>query len=351
MSVHPLFNNRIKSFLKNNIQRNFYFQKDHIHLHANENGLGSPLLKWYNRFTNSEDIVDIRSTIGGIKKVSIENIFLSSGHYSIMDIFIRCFCETGKDNIIFCSPTPQEIMQLALFNEINFHSVPLNENQQLDMIHLENIVDENSKMLWLSSPNHFTGNNMLHEDIEMILNNFPGLVIVDEAYINFAKQKSLLSELNEYPNLIVCQNFNHAWGLAGLEIEMAFADPEIISVLNELPFAKMLPKPSLDILQSALTKVDEVNMNIKTIVAMRKALARELQHFPFIENIFTSEANFLLIKFKNAQNMKSFLHENKIDVYDLSAEKFYENCLRVSIGTEIELKKLMDVLEKYTVDI
>ncbi len=346
MPIHPLLNNRIKYFLENNIQKKIHFQNGNIHLYANENGLGSPSLKWYNRFTNSADLMEIKTSIAGIKKVSKQNIFISAGRFSIVDILLRSFCER-EDNIIFCTPAPHEMIQLAMVNEINFHLVSLNEHQQLDMIHLEKVVDEKSKIIWLSSPNHFTGNNMLHDDIEMILNNFNGLVVVDEAYINFSKHKSFLSELNEYPNLIVCQDFNHAWGLAGLEIEMAFADPEIISVLYELPFGKMMQKPSIDILQAALLKVHDVNKNIKTIVAMRNALARELQHFSFILNIFSSDANFLLVKFTDAQHMKSFLHVNKIEVYDLSSEKFYENSLRISIGSEIELKKFMDVLEKY----
>ncbi|MEO8116473.1 MAG: aminotransferase class I/II-fold pyridoxal phosphate-dependent enzyme [Bacteroidota bacterium] len=313
-------------------------------MQANENGIGSPTLKWYNRFTSIEDLQQIKTAIASIKNTSVENIFVTAGRYSFFDLLVRCFCEPGEDHIIFCTPAPNEIMQIATFNGITFKRIPLTSNQQLDMIHLENVVNEKTKIIWISSPNHFTGNCLLHDDIETVLNNFPGLVVLDETYINFSKHRSFIPELKNYPNLVICQDFNHAWGLAGLEIEMAFASAEIISILNTLPGGNRVQKPAIDILLSALKKIDEVNSNIKTIVAMRNALGKELQHFPYIETIFSSDANFLLIKFRDAEKVKEILKEHEIDVYDISKEEFYENCLRVSIGSEQEIKAFVECL-------
>lgn len=344
MSFHTLLNKRTKKFLELKVLIENYNQDRKIRLQANENGIGSPTLKWYNRFTNSEDIQHIKSAIASIKKVSIENIFVTAGRYSFFDLLVRCFCEPGEDNIIFCTPAQGEIKNIATFNGIDFQAVPITAAQQLDMIHLENVVNEKTKIIWISSPNHFTGNNMLHEDIEIILNNFPGLVVLDEAYINFSKQRSFMPELKEYPNLVICQDFNHAWGLAGLEIEIAFGDSGVISVLENIPGANRIQKPTIEILLSALKKIDEVNSNIKTIVAMRNALGKELQHFPYIETIFSSDANFLLIKFHDAEKVKGILNEHQIDVYDFSKEKFYENCLRVSVGSEQEIKAFVECL-------
>ncbi len=344
MSFHTLLNKRTKKFLENKLVFENTTQAGKIRLLANENGIGSPTLKWYNRFTNADDLMQLKSAISVIKKTSPENIFVSAGLFSFFDLLVRCVCEPGEDNIVFCTPAHYELISIAKLNGIDFQPIPLNTAQQLDMIHLENVVNEKTKIIWISSPNHFTGNNMLHDDIETILNNFPGIVVLDEAYINFSKHKSFLPGLNEYSNLVICQDFNYAWGLAGLEIEMAFASAEIISVLNTLPGGNRVQKPAIEILLFALSKVDEVNANIKAIVAMRNALENELKHFPYIENIFSSDANFLLIKFRDSEKVKAILTAHQIEVYDLSKEKFYENCLRISVGSEQEVKALVESL-------
>ncbi|MFZ1798281.1 MAG: aminotransferase class I/II-fold pyridoxal phosphate-dependent enzyme [Chitinophagaceae bacterium] len=346
MPFHPLVNERTKRFLENKIPGIHKSLTGKIRLQANENGIGSPTLKWYNRFTNDDDVMHLKSAIAAIKKTSLQNLYISAGQFSFFDTFVRCFCE-AEDNIIFCSPVPIELLEVATFNGINFQTIPLTANQQLDMIHLENVVSKKTKIIWIASPNHYTGNNMLHDDIETILNNFPALLVLDECFINFSKHRSFLPGLNEYPNLVICQDFNYAWGLAGLEIEMAFASQEIISVLEAMPFGNRIQKPAIEIVQAALPKVDEMNTNIKAIVAMRNALVKELQHLPYIENIFPSDANFLLIKFRDAEKVNTILKQHHIAVYDLSKEKFYENCLRVSIGSEKEINAFIEALAGY----
>jgi len=346
MPFHNLVNKRTKHFLENKIPGKHNSWTGKVRLQANENGIGSPTLKWYNRFTNEEDLMQLTSAISAIKKTSVENFYISTGRFSFFDGLLRCFCE-AEDNIIFCSPAPGELLEIAAYNGINFQTIPLTANQQLDMIHMENVASENTKIIWISSPNHYTGNNMQHNDIETILNNFPGLLVMDECYINFSKHRSFLPGLNEYPNLVICQDFNYAWGLAGLEIEMVFASKEIISVLDAMPFGSRIQKPAMEILLAALPKVEEVNANIKAIVAMRNALAKELQHLPYIENIFPSDSNFLLVKFRDAEKIKTILKQHNIAVYDLSKEKFYENCLRISIGSEKEIKALVEALAGY----
>lgn len=346
MPFHSLVNEHTKHFLENKIPGKHNSLTGKVRLQANENSIGSPTLKWYNRFTNEEDVMQLKSAIAAIKKTSIQNFYISTGRFSFFDALIRCFCDID-DNIIFCSPAPDELLEVATYNGINFQTIPLTVNQQLDMIHLENVVNKKTKIIWIASPNHYTGNNMQHDDIETILNNFPALLVLDECYINFSKHCSFLPGLNEYQNLVICQDFNYAWGLAGLEIEMAFASQEIISVLDIMPFGNRIQKPAIEILLAALLKVEEVNANIKVIVAMRNALAKELQHFRYIENIFPSDANFLLIKFRDVEKIKTILKQHNIAVYDLSKEKFYENCLRVSIGSEKEINAFIEALAGY----
>ncbi|MBS1731085.1 MAG: aminotransferase class I/II-fold pyridoxal phosphate-dependent enzyme [Bacteroidetes bacterium] len=345
MPFHPFINQRVQKYLDQKRPFKESGPTRKIRLHANENGIGSPSLQWYHRFTEDEDMEQFKLAIAGIKNVPKENLFITNGKYYFFELCIRIFCEAEKDKIIFCTPVPDELMDLAKLNGIDYLKVPLTSDQQLDMIHLEKVVNEETKLIWLSSPNHFTGNNMHHEDIETILNNFSGLVILDESYINFSKHRSFLPELKEYPNLCICQNFHYAWGMAGLEVEIAFASVDIISILNQLPFSKHLNKPTMEIIRDALQNIQDVNSNIKTIVAMRNAMGRELEHFSFIDKVYSSDANFLLIKFNNIPLVKEYLKVNQIEIHDLTQEKFYEHCLRISIGSEREIKSLLDVFE------
>jgi histidinol-phosphate aminotransferase len=173
-----------------------------VFLDANENSLGSPLTKWYNRYPDPHQRA-IKEKLSAIKGIGMQHIFLGNGSDECIDLLYRSFCEPGKDNVIICPPTYGMYDVCANINDVEIRKAPLLEDFQLDLVHIETLVDENTKLLWLCSPNNPTGNSLRREDIEMVLNNFEGIVVIDEAYINFARQRSFLQDLPDYPNLVV----------------------------------------------------------------------------------------------------------------------------------------------------
>jgi histidinol-phosphate aminotransferase len=317
-----------------------------VWLDENENSLGSPLAKRYNRYPDSHQ-QKLKQEISNIKNVNAENIFSGNGSYECVDLLMRCFCEPKKDNIIFCLPTDNIYETCARINDIEIREAQLLDNFQLDLIHLENLIDENTKLILLCSPNHITGNSLNKNDVEMVLNNFNGIVIVDEAYINFARQKSFLQELKDYENLVVLQTFSHAWGLAGLNAGLAFSNAEIINVLNKIKPPFNINEPTQQLILKALEEVEQVNEMIRELVYMRDALAEVLKQIPVVEKVFDSDANFLLMKIKDAAEVYGFLLSKKIAVQNMDNMKMCENCLRITIGTEKENTLLIDAFADY----
>ncbi|MCY7422219.1 MAG: aminotransferase class I/II-fold pyridoxal phosphate-dependent enzyme, partial [Chitinophagaceae bacterium] len=182
-----------------------------VFLDANENSLGSPLMKWYNRYPDPHQ-VKLKEAISTIKSVSPGQIFLGNGSDECIDLLYRCFCNPGKDNVIICPPTYGIYEVSANINDVELKRAPLLEDFQLNLAHIETLVDANTKLIWICSPNNPTGNSINRSDIETILNNFNGAVVIDEAYINFSRHKSFTQELADYPNLVVMQTFSKAWG-------------------------------------------------------------------------------------------------------------------------------------------
>jgi len=215
------------------------------------------------------------------------------------------------------------------------------------LIHLENLVDENTKLIWLCSPNNPTGNSLNRTDIETVLNNFNGIVVVDEAYINFAKQKTFVQELGEYPNLVVLQTFSKAWGLAGLRLGMTFASKEIIAILNKTKPPYNINQVTQELALKALEEVGQVNDMINDLVDMREALAGVFMQMPTVEKVYPSDANFLLVKIKDARKVYEFLLTKGIVLRDRSSVKLCDDCLRITIGTEKENTILVDALAEW----
>lgn len=317
-----------------------------ILLDKNENAFGSPTIKWYNRYPTVEPVL-LKAAIANIKALNKENILLGNGNRECVDVLFRCFCEAGKDNMIVCLPAEDLYQTVAQINDVTVKQVPLLDNFQLDILHLESVTDANTKMIFIASPNGITGNAMNRQDIELILNNFDGLVVIDETYINFSRQKSFASELADYPNLVLLQNFDIAWGLAGLGVSMLFASEEIILILQSIQPPHPINTPTQELLLKALGEVGMVNDMIKELVQMRVALKAVLIKFPFIEKVYPSDANFLLVKLTDAKSVHEFLMEKSIAVKDVSHMRQCENCLRITIGTEVENTKLIEALVAY----
>jgi histidinol-phosphate aminotransferase len=236
-----------------------------VFLDANENSLGSPLTKWYNRYPDPHQHL-IKEKLSVVKGIAAEHIFLGNGSDECIDNLYRTFCIPGKDNIIICPPTYPMYEVGANINNIEIKSSPLLENYQLNVAHIEQLVNENTKIIWICSPNNPTGNSLDRIDIETILNHFNGIVVVDEAYINFSKQKSFAQSLIDYPNLVVLQTLSKAWGLAGIRIGMAFASSEIIAYMNKVKPPYNINIVTQELALTALEEVGQVNDMIKISV-------------------------------------------------------------------------------------
>jgi histidinol-phosphate aminotransferase len=235
----------------------------------------------------------------------------------------------------------------ANINNVQIKKAPLLPDFQLDLIHLENLIDPNTKIIWICSPNNPTGNSIDRASIEMVLNNFNGIVVIDEAYINFSKQKSFIQELADYPNLVVLQTLSKAWGLAGLRLGMAFASVEIISILDKVKPPYNINTATQELVLKALEEVGQVNDMIKIIVDMREALAGVFRQMPTVEKVYPSDANFLLVKIAEARAVYDFLLTQQIVVRDRSNVELCENCLRITIGTEKENTLLVDAMQAW----
>jgi len=225
--------------------------------------------------------------------------------------------------------------------------VRLTQNFQLDMEGLQNAVDGNTKIIFLCSPNNPTGNSLIREDVEMLLNNFDGLVVVDEAYINFSRQRSLSVELQDYPNLVVMQTFSKAWGLASLRLGMLMASLEIITVLNKIKPPYNINQCTQDLAMKALENLEDVKGMIVEIVKQRDELAQALREIPYVQLIYPSDANFLLVKMENATEVYDYLKEQGIIVRNRSNVILCEDSLRITVGTESENRELTNAMKNF----
>jgi len=314
-----------------------------IFLDANENSLGSPLLKWYNRYPDPHQL-KVKEKLSEIKRVPVENIFLGNGSDECIDILQRAFCEPGIDNIIICPPTYGMYEVCANINNVPLKKVKLTPAFQLDLEAIEKAIDENTKLIFLCSPNNPTANSLNHEDIEAILNNYFGLVVIDEAYINFSRQKSFSTQLNEYPNLVVMQTLSKAWGLAALRLGITLASEEIIAVMNKIKPPYNINQASQELVLEALNEVEQVNEMIKEIVKEREVLTEALVNLSFVEKVYPSDANFLLVKMNDPVSVYKKLLEQGIVVRDRSKVELCEGCLRITVGTAEENQTLLYAL-------
>jgi histidinol-phosphate aminotransferase len=345
-NLNLLLRENIKKLVPYSSARDEFTGDAKVFLDANENSLGSPLTKWYNRYPDPHQTT-IKQKLSFIKKVPTNNIFIGNGSDECIDVLFRCFCEPGVDNVIICPPTYGMYEVSANINNINIKKAPLTDDFQLNLIHLENLVDAHTKIIWLCSPNNPTGNNLNREDILMILNNFNGIVVVDEAYINFSKQQSFIQDLTDYPNLVVMQTLSKAWGLAGLRLGMCFAQEAIIEVMNKVKPPYNINQATQTLVEQALDEVGQVNSMINELVAMRNALQKVLETSMLVEKIYPSDANFLLVKFKESQKIFDYLIGQGIVLRNRNKVQLCENCIRITIGTEMENTILIDALIAY----
>jgi len=341
--VQQLLRDNIRRLTPYSSARDEFTGQALINLDANENSLGSPLTRWYNRYPDPYQHL-VKEAISKIKGIPAQHIFIGNGSDECIDLLYRCFCNPGKDNVIICPPTYGMYDVSANINDVEVRKAPLLDDFQLNLAHIETLIDEHTKIIWICSPNNPTGNSIDRHDIEMVLNNFHGIVVIDEAYINFSKQKSFIQELPEYPNLVVLQTFSKAWGLAGLRLGLAFASTAIIQVMNKVKPPYNISQVAQELVLQAVKEVGQVNDMISELVSMRDALSEVLAQMPVVEKVYPSDANFILVKIKEARKVYQFLLSKSIVVRDRSNVLLCNDCLRITIGTEQENTALVDAL-------
>lgn len=343
--LNELLRENIKNLTPYSSARDEFKGEASVFLDANENSLGSPLTKWYNRYPDPLQW-KIKEKLSEIKQVPAEQIFLGNGSDECIDVLIRAVGEPGLDNIIICPPTYGMYQVSADINNVQVKKVPLTPAFQLDLPAIEAAIDDHTKAIFICSPNNPTGNSLLKEDIEAILNNYFGLVVIDEAYINFSRHRSFIQELKDYPQLVILQTLSKAWGLAALRVGMAFASKEIIQVMNKVKPPYNINQASHDLVLKALEEVGQVNDMIRLIVSERERLQTALQQLPSVLHIYPSDANFLLVKVKEAKRLYNSLLQEGIVVRDRSNVTLCEGCLRITVGTQAENDRLIAAIQK-----
>jgi len=343
VDINLLIRENIRKLIPYASARDEFSGSAHIFLDANENSLGSPVAPAYNRYPDPHQI-KIKERLTEIKGLLPQHIFLGNGSDECIDLLYRAFCNPGLDNVIIHPPTYGMYEVSAHIHDVEVRRAPLTGNFELDLDAIENLVDDKTKIIWICSPNNPTGNAFSRQDIEMILNNFDGLVVIDEAYVNFSRQQSFIRELTEYPNLVVLQTLSKAWGLAGLRLGMAFASDLIIDVLNRIKPPYNIGQATQDIVLQALHGTARVNEMIKEIVQMRNELADQIGRLSSVLNVYPSEANFLLVKIKDSRVVYESLLELGIVVRDRSSAPGCSDCLRITVGTKEQNDKLLTIL-------
>jgi len=345
-NLDNLLRDNIRALVPYSSARDEFKGEASVFIDANENSLGSPLSKWYNRYPDPHQL-KVKEALSKIKGIGPEHILLGNGSDECIDLLFRAFCVPGKDNVIINPPTYGMYEVSAHINDIEIRRASLLDDFQLDLVHLENLVDEHTKLIWICSPNNPTANSMNRQDIEIILNNFSGLVVIDEAYINFSRHRSFIQELSDYPNLVVLQTFSKAWGLAGLRVGMAFASQAIIEVLNKVKPPYNISQSTQELVLKALEEVEQVNEMIRTLVELREQLAVDLAALPMVRRVYPSDANFLLVKTDDARGIYDHLLNAGIVVRDRSKVELCAGCLRITVGTEKENEALVDTMSRW----
>lgn len=324
--------------------RDEYSGKEGVFLDANENPYSALTGEAFNRYPDPYQ-QEIKAKLAPIKGVRPNQIFLGNGSDEAIDLLMRAFCRPGVDNIIILPPTYGMYEVSAAVNDIAVTRVPLTADFQLQPDKIVEAVNQNSKILFICSPNNPSGNKIKRSDIEYLLKNFPGLVVVDEAYIDFSDEASFTTALNTYPNLLVMQTFSKAWGLANLRIGMAFASEEIIRILNLIKPPYNISGLTQEKVLQSLAKAAELPAMVKMILENRTLLIKELENLNSVQLIYPSHANFVLVKIKQAKAWYETLIQHQIIVRDRSKVMLCDDCLRITVGTAEENQALLACMQ------
>lgn len=314
----------------------------HVFLDANEN----PFDTGYNRYPDPLQR-DLKDLICNIKGAKPQNLFLGNGSDEAIDLMYRVFCRPGTDNVVAMEPSYGMYKVCANVNDVEYRAIKTDAQFQPDIDAMLAAADSNTKLMFFCSPNNPSGNLIERPLLEKALKEFPGIVIIDEAYIDFASEPSFIGQLDQYPNLVILQTFSKAWGLAGIRLGMAFAQPETISIMNKVKYPYNVNQLTQDKAFSMLQDYQKIQNWTKQILSQRSSLAEAVAALPFCSEVFPSDANFILARIDNATKVYDYLVDNGIIVRNRSRIALCDNSLRITIGTAEENSQLIDCLKKY----
>ena len=342
ISLEQLVRPNIWSLAPYSSARDEYSGKEaHVFLDANENPYNGP----YNRYPDPLQR-ELKAMLSKVKGVPAENIFLGNGSDEAIDLPYRIFCEPGHDNVVSIAPTYGMYKVCADINNIEFREILLDDNYQLHADQLLEACDEHTKIIWLCSPNNPTGNSLDRNEIMKVIEGFEGIVIVDEAYIDFAQQLSLRQELPTHPNLIILQTMSKAWGSAAIRLGMAFASVDIINIYNKVKYPYNVNQLTQQQAIEMLKDPYEIDKWVKLLLQERSRLMQAFQDLPICEQVFKTDANFFLARMTDANAIYDYLVGRGIIVRNRSRVQLCQNCLRVTIGTKGENNELIAALRQ-----
>jgi histidinol-phosphate aminotransferase len=344
--ITNLLRENIKKLKPYSSARNEFEGNASVWLDANESPTPLPGLQpEINRYPATQ-LMELKSKIANLKGTSIEQTFIGNGSDEAVDLLFRMFCTPGKDKALVFPPTYGMYGVCADINDVEVIESPLNKEFKINIKDFELKNALLPKLTFICNPNNPTGNTQDLGVIKEVIEKSKGIVIVDEAYIDFCPNKSVLSWINKYPNLVVLQTLSKAWGLAGARVGLAFASSEIISVMNKVKFPYNVGKPSIDMAMNALQLEDIVKDRVKEIIDNREYLANEISKLSFVVTVYQSEANYMLAKFEDSKKIYNSLANNGIVVRDRSTQLGCESCLRITVGTREEVEKLINCLKE-----
>lgn len=315
---------------------------DAIFLDANENPFDSGLNRYPDPYQR-----ELKKSIGQVKGVAPENIFLGNGSDEPIDLLFRVFCEPRVDNVLAIQPTYGMYQVCAGIQDVEYRHSLLTRDFQMNLPDLFSKIDARTKLVFICSPNNPSSNSLNSTDIIKVIEEFKGLVVLDEAYIDFSSEKGLLERLLDFPNLVILQTFSKAWGMAGIRLGMAFAAQPVIALFNKIKYPYNINVRTQSIVMEKLSNREKVKEEARQLIEQRNTLCHLLQQMPFVKEILPSDANFLMVRVDHPRERLIHLQNQNIIVRDRSSVPLCEGCLRITIGTKDENEKLMEVLQQF----
>ncbi len=344
--IGDLIRRHLKNFTPYSTARDDFKGDRGIFLDANENALGSVISENWNRYPDPRQS-HLKEAMGKIKGIAQECIFMGNGSDEPIDLLIRGFCEPGIDEVMIFPPTYGIYKVVANINNVSVNEVLLTQDFQLDMTLIKSALNNHVKIIFICSPNNPTGNLIQVKDIWDLATVFKGIIVIDEAYIDFTDTPSWIEVLSKFPHLVVLQTLSKAWGLASLRLGMAFCHPKIVDVLNLIKPSYNISGPVQNQVLKALKEEDQMRSFVEEIKELKKELESALNQLPIVLKVYPSEANFFLVKFKNVQEIFQYLIRNEIILRDRSGLVLCEDCIRITVGTAFENKQLILTLKNY----